>query len=449
MAREFLLPDPGEGIHEADILEVHVSAGDEVKDGDPLFSVETDKAVVDIPASFDGQIEEVRVQAGDVVEVGSVLLTFTEPHEPTSTQATEREPTPTDEEEAVKDEPEGEPEPEEEPEPEDETEPEEELEPADETKADDRAQPDRDTVSRGRPVPASPATRSLAKKLGVDLSEIEGSGPEGRIEPSDVQAAAEEGEEPSREAVAAAEAGHVEVEWVDLRGVRKATARHMAQSWQEIPHVTHHDVADITDLERLRVDQAAEIEKEGGRLSLTVFLVKAVSAALADHPRFNATVDVDNERLGLKKSINIGVAVDTEDGLVVPVINDADEKSIAEIAIELPALAERMREGDRSLEDLKGGTFTVTNPGGIGGTSFNPIINHPEVAILGAARAREMPVIVTGGRGDGEEPAIEARLHLPLVLAFDHRVNDGADAARFMNAIKDLLEDPGRLALRI
>jgi pyruvate dehydrogenase E2 component (dihydrolipoamide acetyltransferase) len=444
MAREFLLPDPGEGIHEADILEVHVSPGDDVKDGDPLFSVETDKAVVDIPASFDGRIDEVRVQAGDVVEVGSVLLTFTESEGSTSTQRTDDEPTPSDEEEAKETEPDDQPE-----EGAEKTESEDEPETAEEPGPGDSGESDHDAPSRTRPVPASPATRSLAKKLGVDLEEIDGSGPEGRIEPGDVRAAAEEEQEPSKEPVAAAEASDEDVEWVDLRGVRKATARHMTQSWREIPHVTHHDVADITDLEQLRQDHAGEIEEEGGRLSLTPFLVKAVSAALSDHPRFNASIDVENDRVGLNKRINIGVAVDTDDGLVVPVIKDVDEKSIAEIAVELPALAERMRGGDRALEDLKGGTFTITNPGGIGGTSFNPIINHPEVAILGAARAKEVPAIVNGERGDDEGPAIEARLHLPLVLAFDHRVNDGADAARFMNTVKELLENPGRLALRV
>ena len=438
MAQEFLLPDPGEGIHEADILEIHVSPGDDVEDGDPLFSVETDKAVVDIPASFDGQIEEIRVDVGDVVEVGSVLLTFTVSGESTSTPDEPADETETeDEEEPEEEEPEEEPE-EEEPEAE---RAEEEPQPRDET---------RDTEERvsRRPVPASPATRTLAKKLDVDLHEVEGSGPEGRIEPGDIQAAAEQEEEhPEEREDVDAKHGEEEVEWVELRGVRKATARHMAESWREIPHVTHHDVADITELEELRSEHADEIEEEGGKLSITAFLVKAAAAALADHPRFNASIDVENERVAIKRNINIGIAVDTEDGLVVPVINDVPEKSIAEIALELPEMAQRMRSRDRSMEDLKGGTFTITNPGGIGGTSFNPIINHPEVAILGAAKARAEPV-ASNSPEDGS-PEIDVRLHLPLVLAFDHRVNDGADAARFMNSIIELLEDPGRLVLHL
>lgn len=449
MVKEFLLPDPGEGIYEADILEIHVSPGDEVKDGDPLFSVETDKAVVDIPASFDGQIEEVRVEAGDVVEVGSVLLTFTEIGDTSSSTETG---TQADEEvESATGEAEG-----------DKATPEEQKARTGEGAV--REEPAAAEPDGGRPrkppVPASPATRSLAKRLGVDLHAIEGSGPEGRIEPGDVQTAAsadedERGREPGaerevepevepaeREPEHAAEP-EAEEEWIDLRGVRKASARQMARSWREIPHVTHHDVADITDLEDLRRQHAARIEEDGGKLSVTAFLVKAVAVALSDHPRFNASIDMENERIALKRRVNIGVAVDTEDGLVVPVISDATHKSILDVAMELPELARRMRSGDRSIEDMQGGTFTITNPGGIGGTSFEPIINHPEVAILGAARAGTAPVL----SDDGDD--VVARLHLPLVLAFDHRVNDGADAARLMNTIKGLLEDPSGMLLRV
>lgn len=408
MAREFLLPDPGEGIHEADILEIHVSPGDGVKDGDPLFSVETDKAVVDIPSSFDGTIEEVRVGVGDVVEVGSVLLTYTGTGE-------ESESAPEGDDGAG------------------------ESEPEDPGAADSRP--------KRPPVPASPATRSLAKRLGVDLHEIEGSGPEGRIEPQDVQAAAGETdeEEPAEQAEEkepkAVRAGPTEdVEWVELRGVRRASAAQMTRSWREIPHVSHHDIADITELEELRSRHSAEFEADGGSLSLTVFLMKAAAVALDEHPRFNASLDSENNRVGLKSEINIGVAVDTDDGLVVPVVRNVGDKSIADLATELPEMAGRMRNGDRSIEDMEDGTFTITNPGAIGGTSFNPIINHPEVAILGAARANEVPVFSDNG-------SLDARLQLPLVLAFDHRVNDGADAARFMNTIKAYLEDPAELML--
>jgi pyruvate dehydrogenase E2 component (dihydrolipoamide acetyltransferase) len=409
---EFLLPDPGEGIHEADILEIHVASGDEVKDGDPLFTVETDKAVVDIPSSFDGRIDGITVEVGDVIEVGAVLLTYT----------------PFGEAETSKDIP-GE---------------------ADVGSTDDEASPIGVTAVKRRPVPASPATRSLARRLDVDLHEIQGSGPDGRIEPEDVQAAAAAavatgGEKERAGAESHAEPAEGRVRWVDLNGVRRATARQMATSWREIPHVSHHDFADITDLDVMRRAHAERVEAEGGHLSITMFLLKAAATALRDHPRFNCIIDAENSRVGLKEDINIGVAVDSDDGLVVPVIEHVDRKSIVDLAREVPEISRRMREGKRSLEDMKGATFTITNPGAIGGTSFNPIINPPQVAILGAAQARLVPVVV---ETDGPQPEFVARLHLPLVLAFDHRVNDGADAARFMNDIKRLLEDPTFLALR-
>lgn len=425
MSRQFLLPDPGEGIHEAEILEVHVSPGDEVKDGDPLFTVETDKAVVEIPSSFDGEIVDVEVEVGQSVEVGEVLLTYTEIGEGGTDEDSGDEDTP-DEPETPRDRGVG------------------------------------STVASKRPVPASPATRSLAKRLDVDLHQIDGSGPDGRIEPEDVQVAAgekeaaaepTEGEEPTemeRPPRTAPETSRSDemVEWVDLRSVRKATAQQMARSWREIPHVTHHDVADITGLEEFRRAHADDVE---ARLSITSFLLKASAIALAEHPRFNATLDMENERVGLRHEYNIGVAVDTDEGLVVPVIQDVDRKSIAELAEELSEVAERMRAGDRSLEDMQGGTFTITNPGGIGGTSFNPIINHPEVAILGAARARQVPVVTNvepAHGGEGRTFDVTPRLHLPLIVAFDHRVNDGADAARFMNTIKSLLESFPRFLLQ-
>lgn len=440
--REFLLPDPGEGIHEADIVEVHVSSGDEVKDGDALFTVETDKAVVDIPSSFDGEIVEVRAQTGDTVEVGNVLLTY-EPSDPGSESS--EEPDETGEAEDAGEET--------------------RSETADSDKTDAETVTDAQTTDeettervqdRKRPVPASPATRSLAKRLDVDLHQVEGSGPDGRIEPEDVQAMADrQGEadtEPSEET--REERTEFEkngpVEWVDLGSVRRATSRQTTKSWNEIPHVTHQDVADITGLEEFRRTHSDDIEAEGGSLTITAFLIKAAATALAEHPRFNASLDTEGDRLALKKFYNIGVAVDTEDGLIVPVVRDADQKSIAELAVELTDVADRMREGDRSLEDMEGGTFTITNPGGIGGTGFTPIINHPQVAILGAARARQVPVVTnveSASAGQGRSFDIAPRLHLPLVLAFDHRVNDGADAARFMNTVKSLLEDFSQLVL--
>jgi pyruvate dehydrogenase E2 component (dihydrolipoamide acetyltransferase) len=217
----------------------------------------------------------------------------------------------------------------------------------------------------------------------------------------------------------------------------------MTQAWWEVPHVTHHEVADITALERFRREHEEMVEEEGGKLSLTVLVLKAAVAALKEHPRFNASLDVEAEEIVLKEYYNLGLAVDTPDGLVVPVIRQVDAKSLVELSREIPDMVDRIRDGEASQEDLSGGTFTLTNPGPLGGTSFTPVVRYPEVAILGMAAARMEPVMV----GDLENWEIEARLRLPLVLAFDHRVNDGADAARFMNTVVEALNDTDSLLL--
>jgi pyruvate dehydrogenase E2 component (dihydrolipoamide acetyltransferase) len=478
MATEMRMTDPGEGIHEVEIVEIHVTAGDHVDEDDPLFTVESDKAVTEVPAPFSGEVTDIAVGVGDIVEVGQVLLTYEtggngagpaaepEAREEPAEPETREEPA-----EPEEDQPESEDHEEEEPLAEarfapagdgerrpDEPEQGEQPEPTAEDRAPEAAsdQGPRDStfVREARPVPASPATRALARRLGVDLHDLEGSGPEGRIEPQDVQAAAERPEEePQERAPADERAEEAADEWgavrrVPLRGVRRATARRMAQSWNEIPHVTHEDVADITDLEAFRREHAEEVEAGGGKLTLTVFLIKAAIAALREHPRFNAFLDGDD--LVLKDYFNIGVAVDTDEGLVVPVVRHADRMAMTELAAALVDLAGRMRAGDRRREDMAGGTFTITNPGGIGGTGFSPIINHPEVAILGAARAHRVPVLADDPPVRAGDPwPVVPRLHLPLVVAFDHRVNDGADAARFLRSVIDLLEDVPRMLLRV
>jgi pyruvate dehydrogenase E2 component (dihydrolipoyllysine-residue acetyltransferase) len=230
-----------------------------------------------------------------------------------------------------------------------------------------------------------------------------------------------------------------------LQSVRRATARQMSLAWAQIPHVMHQDVADITALEMFRRRHAAEVEQHGGKLSLTVLLMRAVITALKQFPRFNASLDAEGGQLILKQYYHIGVAVDTERGLIVPVVRDVDRKSMTELAMELTRLVEQVRHGKVNRDDLQGGTFTITNPGAIGGTTFTPIINYPEVAILGLARTRLEPVI----QGDIDNFTIVPRLCLPLHLAFDHRVNDGADAARFMRTLIDTLRDPETFLLRV
>ena len=310
---------------------------------------------------------------------------------------------------------------------------------------------------------ASPSTRRLARELDVDLRQVAPTGPSGLVTAEDVRvfagkakkaavleeipAEVEEAEEApagllapsilSAGAPALPDFGQWgSVERVPLRSVRKATAKHMALSWSQIPHVTHADVADVTELDEFRRKHKADIEKQGGSLSLTVFALKAVVAALKAHPRFNASLDTGKSEIVLKHYHHIGVAVDTDRGLIVPVIRDVDRKSITELAMELDGLVRRAREGKTDREELTGGTFTITNIGPLGGTGFAPIINYPQVAILGMARARLQPVV----RGDTDQYEIVPRLMLPLILGFDHRVVDGADAARFMNVIIEVLE---------
>jgi pyruvate dehydrogenase E2 component (dihydrolipoamide acetyltransferase) len=441
MAQTFKLPDLGEGIHEAEIQEVLVSTGDDVEEGQPVLTVETDKASVEVPSPYNGTVTEIKVEAGDLVQVGDPLLIFSEVEEKAEEPAKKEKP------------PAQEAKPEKEP-------PRAEGKEAIQEPAAERAQ--------GRPVPASPATRRLARELSVDLRQVPPSGPAGRVTAQDVRSFAEEGAEekavtpkpseekparpPRERATRPVEAPSLpdfsrwgQVERIPLRSVRRAIAEKMTQAWSQIPHVSHTDLADITELDRLR--RHYKDEMEAGSLTLTVFVMKAVVAALKAFPRFNASLDVETEEIILKHYHHLGVAVDTDRGLVVPVIRDVDRKSIAELSEELQEVVERTRAGETSLEDVQGGSFTITNVGILGGTTFVPIINYPQVAILGMAQARWQPTV----RNPGDEGAmkIEPRFTLPLIAAVDHRVLDGADAARFVTMLVNILEDPDKLMLML
>jgi pyruvate dehydrogenase E2 component (dihydrolipoamide acetyltransferase) len=456
MATAFKLPDPGEGIQEAEIVEVCVAVGDNVREGDIVLHIETDKAAVEVPSPFTGTVEAIPVQTGDIVQVGEVLMTFAD-----ATGA----------------------DPQTQAQPQDEG-PSEDMTPGDE--ADERDErvvaveqegPETmatEATSRERPVPASPATRRLARELGVRLHDVNGSGPGGRVTADDVRAFAGPAETGAEPAEALSEAtpeaseeqpatqpseqplmveaptlpdfsrwGPIDV--LPLRRVRRATAKRMALAWSQIPHVMHQDVADITELERFRQRHRAKIEAGGGKLSLTVLVMQAAVAALKKFPCFNASLDPENEQLILKHYYHVGVAVDTEHGLLVPVVRDVDRKSTTELAVALNDLVDKARQGQLDQESLQGGTFTLTNPGSIGGTAATPIINHPEVAILALTRARLEPVV----KGDLDQFIIEPRLRLALHLSFDHRVNDGADAARFMRTMIDMLAGPESLMLQV
>lgn len=437
MARAFKLPDLGEGIHEGEVLAVLVSVGHEVKEGDPILEVETDKAAVEIPSPYTGTVKEILVKPGETVKVGDVLMTFSngEEAEPVEAERLVEKPAEADEMKRAVERP---------------------PEPAKQPVPEARPSP------AGGPVPASPATRRLARELGVDLRLITASGPAGLVTAEDVRAFAKEGKK-AVEVPAVAEVKPVEVkpisiaipplpdftrwgpvERIPVRSIRKATAKQMALAWSQIPHVHNQNMVDMTKLEAFRQKHKPEIEGKGGKLTITVFALKAVATALKTYPKFNATLDTESGEIIIKHYFHIGVAVNTEDGLIVPVVRDVDRKSITELAIELNDLVQRTRVRKATVEEMQGGTFTITNVGPMGGGFFAPIINYPEVAILGMGSSSMQPVVREKGEKGHE---IVPRLMMPIVLCIDHRVLDGADAMRFLRVIIDALEDPDELLM--
>lgn len=432
MARAFKLPDLGEGIHEGEVLQVLVSEGDEIKEGNPILEVETDKAAVEIPSPYTGKVKKILVKPGDVVRVGDELIIF---------EVAEEKGLPQEEM------PRAEPSPVERPEV-------EKKEPA--APAEAAARP---RAAEG-PVPAAPSTRRLARELKVDLRQVPGSGPGGRVTDEDVRSFAE-GKRPEKKEKVPEEREkpgrplEIEVpplpdfskwgpvEKVPLRSVRRATARQMATAWSQIPHVNSMGEADVTELDAFIKKNKADIEAKGGRLTFTVFAIKAAVAALRTSPRFNASLDPKAGEIILKRYYHIGVAVNTEDGLIVTVLRDADRKSITDISIELKDLVRRTRDRKVTLEEMRGGTFTITNVGPMGGGYFAPIINYPEVAILGMGSARWQPVV----REKGGRQEIVPRLIMPVVLGIDHRILDGADALRFIRIFSDAMGDPEKMLM--
>lgn len=425
MAYEFKLPDLGEGLTEGEIVEWLVREGDPIEESQVFVKVETDKAVLEIPSPRKGMVLRIEGAEGETVQVGQVILVIGE--------------------EGVKPKPSAKPEEvekrpsvgvvgvlEEAPE---EVEEKEERAPA-------GAIPTR--PAKRVEVLAMPAVRRLARELNVDLTTIRGSGPRGRITKEDVQKASEKREEkPPDKAVKAARKYDMYgyVERLPLRGMRKTIARAMVKSKYTAPHVTATDEADVTRLVALREKEKGKAAGKGIHLTFLPFLIKAVVAGLEEHPYVNASLDDESGEIILKKYFNIGVAVDTKDGLMVPVVKNAKEKSILQLADELTKLSDKARSRTIDLADLKGGTFTITNYGAVGGIFGSPIINYPEVAILGVGKLQEKPMVVEG--------KIEVRKVLPLSLSFDHRVVDGAEAARFMNTIVDHLEDPDLILLEV
>ena len=431
---QFKLPDLGEGIAEGEILKWHVKVGQTVVEDAPLVDVETDKAAVTIPSPRGGTVAALNGKVGDVVNVGEVVAVIDAEGGEVAIQ-TEPEPAVP----AVKAEPLAAPTP-------------------------------PPTPGKRRPVPAAPATRRLARELSVDINQVPASGPAGRVVPEDVRrfaagtAEAPEGHVAAKEvhgdqafAEFAAHAaatipfleleplpdfavdGPVEIE--PLRSIRRKVARKMVTSMALVPHVAHMDDADVTALEEFRRSQRAARGDDPGisKLTLLSFVIKAITAGLRAAPAFNASLDPFKEEIVYKKYYNIGFAADTGRGLVVPVIKGTDRKSIRDISGEIARLAALAREGKLPAEDMRGGTFTITNVGPLGGTAMLPTINYPEVAILGMGKVQEKPVVRHG--------EIVIREILPLTLAFDHRIADGADAARFVAELIRQLSDPNLLLL--
>lgn len=461
MATEFKLPEVGEGIESGTVVSVLVSVGDRVEVDQALLELETDKAVVEVPSSVAGVVEDIAVEEGQEAAIGSVVMTIGEgaPDEAGAAEASEGEAAPDEdgdraaasdvaaeggsdraEEEAA-------------PAAADEGEPKGGA--ATGRVGDVPAGPARESESTraGGMIPAAPSVRRLARELGVDLHAVQGSGILGRISAQDVRAFAE-GEAPRAAAAAPTATGPSpapvelpdfsrwgETERVAMSGIRKATVRTMTQAWTTVPMVTHFDKADTTEFEALRKRHQPQAQALGAKLTPTAMLIKVIAAALRKFPDFNASIDPAANEIVYKKYVNVGVAVDTENGLLVPVIKNADRKNMLDLAVELGELADKARDRKLSPDDMQGGNFSVSNLGGIGGTNFTPIVAPPDVAILGVSRGGLEPVW-DEGRG-----AFVPRMRMPLSLTYDHRLIDGAAAARFLRWVCRAIEDPFLMSL--
>ena len=442
---EFVLPNLGDGVAQGDVLKVLVKPGDSLKLDQPVLELETDKATVEVPSTVAGVVTRVLVKPGDKVKPGQVVMDVDEgaagaalqpeppKAEPTADAAPAADvssPAPAEQERhkaAVVD-----------------------------IAAARQQTPPSPAPTGVRPsAPSAPSVRRLGREIGVDIGQVPGTGPGGRISQDDVkefarrvmssfgvagQAAAASGGAPLQVRALPDFSKFGEVERKAMSGVRRKTSEHLSYAWNTIPHVTQFDKADITDLEQVRKKYRGEVEKAGGNLTVTAVVAKVLASALKVFPQFNASVDAAGEAIVYKKFIHVGIAVDTEFGLLVPVIRDAGSKNLVELSVEIQQLAEKAKARKLTLDEMSGGSMSITNLGGIGGTSFTPIVNWPEVAILGISRGILEPV------WNGQ--AFVPRQLLPLSLSYDHRLIDGADAIRFLRWVAEALEQPFALALR-
>ena len=466
---EFKVPELGENVATGDVTKVLVNVGDTIAREQPVLELETDKATIEVPSSVAGVVKEIRVKKGDKVKVGAVVLTVDAPSgnggsatngggaaaAPAPAAASAPAPQPAAEKSAAppaKAEPAPEPAPAGAAQPAPPAQP--RLVPMPVRQAESAAAPAPVPPARadGRAAPASPAVRRLAREIGVNINSVEGTGPNGRISQEDVKEHARRilssvgsagagapavAARPARQLPDFSKFGQVERQaWTNIRRV---TAEHLSYAWNTIPHVTQFDKADVTELEVLRKRHKEQVAKAGGNLTITAMLVRIIATAVRKFPQFNASIDPERGEIVYKKYVSVGVAVDTDRGLLVPVIRNADEKNITQIAIELNQLAERARDRKLTPDDMSGGSITISNLGGIGGTYFTPIVNWPEVAILGVSRGAPEPVWKDG--------RFEPVQKLPLSLSYDHRVIDGADAMRFLRWVVEAIEQPFLLSL--
>lgn len=455
MLTDFKLPELGENIAAGDVLRVLVKPGDTLVKDQSVLELETDKATIEVPSSVAGQVKDIKVKAGDKIKVGQVILSVeagaASADAATAGPAAQKKSVPS----LAADKPR------------------QSSAPAPAATAQAapierggseppqaRGQKVVDIARAARPpagpttpempvAPAAPSVRRMARELGVDINQVPGSGADGRISIEDVKeqarrivtgASAGKGSQPAAEPLPDFSRWGAIVRQ-PMRAVRRKTAEHLAAAWAAIPHVTQHDLADVTLLEELRKRYAKKSETAGGSLTVTAVAVKVVAAALKVFPQMNSSIDLAADEIIYKKYVNIGIAVDTDRGLLVPVIHGADAKNIVQLSVEIAQLSEKARTRKISLDEMQGGCFSVSNLGGIGGTYFTPIVNLPEVGILGISRARMEPVY------SKETGQFAPRLMLPLSLSYDHRVVDGADGIRFLRWVAEALEQPFLLAL--
>lgn len=433
MTLEFKLPELGDNIDKVEIIQIMISNGQNIEVDQILLELETDKATIEVPAEFSGVIKEVKAKQGDIVATGDLIFTY---QETTNTEASTTKEKPNTQTKEVKT-----------------TTPQEVAtspKPIEKTET-PVAKPIPVRSEFGRKIaPAAPTVRRFSREIGVNINEVNGSGPGGRISIDDVKLYTKSINELVLKSGGIASLGVKQEKLPDfskwgniqtkpMSNVRRKTAEHLSYAWSSIPHVTQFDKADITELEKIRKQYAKTAEAYGGKLTITAILMKVVASAMKTFPIFNTSVDMIKKEIIHKDYCHIGIAVDTEKGLIVPVVRDVDKKNILELSKDLTDISVKARNKKVTLADMQGGCFTISNLGGIGGTAFTPIVNSPEVAILGVSRGSYEPVYI-----DGE---FVPRLMLPLSLSYDHRVIDGADAARFIKWVSAALEQPFLLSL--